>query len=242
MIQLVLAIVRQEVLQRVLHQRLIVRIPQRTADQHPCAIADVCRDDLLRQWLPAKLGQHGVDRVRQIEPRIDQRPVQIEDNQANPAGGDRDCADAAWFQCTGAARLIRAASRDSRPPGYASSMRKLHVCSLLTAACLAFLPLAHAADQSHFPSNEDLRHVRSMTQPKLSPDGKQVLLQVSDATADGGKSHLWLIDIKANTARQLTYSSAAKSAASPPASGCPTATASCSSPIAASTRSSTDCR
>lgn len=46
-----------------------------------------------------------------------------------------------------------------------------------------------------------------MAQPKLSPDGKEVLLQVSDATADGGKSHLWLIDIKANTARQLTYSS-----------------------------------
>jgi dipeptidyl aminopeptidase/acylaminoacyl peptidase len=86
-------------------------------------------------------------------------------------------------------------------------MRKMHVCSLLTAACLASLSLAHAADKNHFPSNEDLRHVRSMTQPKLSPDGKQVLLQVSDATADGGRSHLWLIDIEANTARQLTYSS-----------------------------------
>jgi dipeptidyl aminopeptidase/acylaminoacyl peptidase len=88
-------------------------------------------------------------------------------------------------------------------------MRKLHACTLLTAACLASLSLAHAADQSHFPSNEDLRHVRSITQPKLSPDGRQVLLQVTDATADGGRSHLWLIDVKANTARQLTYSSAA---------------------------------
>ncbi|MGB7167676.1 MAG: S9 family peptidase [Acidobacteriaceae bacterium] len=87
-------------------------------------------------------------------------------------------------------------------------MRKLHVCALLTAACLAVLSLARAADESHFPSNEDLRHVRSMTQPKLSPDGRQVLLQVSDATADGGKSHLWLVDIKADTARQLTYSPA----------------------------------
>jgi dipeptidyl aminopeptidase/acylaminoacyl peptidase len=86
----------------------------------------------------------------------------------------------------------------------------MHVCSLLTAACLASLPLAHATDKNHFPSNEDLRHVRSMAQPRLSPDGKQVLLQVSDATADGGKSHLWLVDIKANTARQLTYSSAAE--------------------------------
>jgi dipeptidyl aminopeptidase/acylaminoacyl peptidase len=87
-------------------------------------------------------------------------------------------------------------------------MRKLRVCTLLTAACLASLALAHAAVESHFPSNEDLRHVRSMTQPKLSPDGLRVLLQMSDPTADGGKTHLWLIDVKTNTARQLTYSSA----------------------------------
>ena len=84
-------------------------------------------------------------------------------------------------------------------------MRKLHVGSLLAAACLLSLPVVHAADENHFPSNEDLRHVRSMTQPRLSPDGRQVLLQVSDTTADGGKSHLWLVDVKANTARQLTY-------------------------------------
>jgi len=87
-------------------------------------------------------------------------------------------------------------------------MRKLHPVVLLTAACLTFLFAAHAADESHFPSNEDLRHVRSMAQPRLSPDGRQVLLQVSDTTADGGKSHLWLIDVKANTARQLTYTPA----------------------------------
>ncbi|MGA8108522.1 MAG: alpha/beta fold hydrolase [Acidobacteriaceae bacterium] len=47
-----------------------------------------------------------------------------------------------------------------------------------------------------------------MAQPKLSPDGQSVLVQITDATADGGKSHLWLVDIHANTARQLTYSPA----------------------------------
>ena len=48
--------------------------------------------------------------------------------------------------------------------------------------------------------------MRSMAQPKISPDGQEVLLQITDATADGGKSHLWLVDVKANTSRQLTWS------------------------------------
>jgi len=60
--------------------------------------------------------------------------------------------------------------------------------------------------QDHFPSNEDLRHVRSVSQPHLSPDGRSVLVEVADPTADGGLSHLWLVDLRTNTARQLTYS------------------------------------
>ena len=51
--------------------------------------------------------------------------------------------------------------------------------------------------------------MRSMAQPKVSPDGQQVLIQISDATADGGKSHLWLVNVKANTFRQLTFSPSA---------------------------------
>lgn len=51
-----------------------------------------------------------------------------------------------------------------------------------------------------------MRHVRSISQPRLSPDGQRVLVQISDATADGGKSHLWLVDLKTDTSRQLTYS------------------------------------
>ena len=62
---------------------------------------------------------------------------------------------------------------------------------------------------SHFPTNEDLRHVRAMSAPQLSPDGQRVLLQVTDATTEGGRSHLWLVDIARNTSRQLTWSPAA---------------------------------
>jgi dipeptidyl aminopeptidase/acylaminoacyl peptidase len=66
----------------------------------------------------------------------------------------------------------------------------------------------HAADGG-VPSNEDLRHVRALAEPQVSPDGGRVLIRVTDATADGGRQHLWLVDVGANTARQLTYSPAA---------------------------------
>ncbi|HEX4037735.1 MAG TPA: prolyl oligopeptidase family serine peptidase [Acidobacteriaceae bacterium] len=81
-------------------------------------------------------------------------------------------------------------------------------CAVLAAVCLSSFPLLHAADGDRLPSNEDMRHVRSLNQPKLSPDGQSVLLQITDATADGGKTHLWVVDVRGGTARQLTYSSA----------------------------------
>lgn len=85
-------------------------------------------------------------------------------------------------------------------------MLKSSGCKLLAAVCLCSFSLAPVIGEDHFPSNEDLRHVRSMAQPRVSPDGQQVLIQISDATADGGKSHLWLVDVKADTFRQLTFS------------------------------------
>lgn len=57
-----------------------------------------------------------------------------------------------------------------------------------------------------FPTNEQMRHYKGMGDPQLSPDGKQVLVRVADATADGGKGHIWLVDVSGGAARQLTYS------------------------------------
>ncbi|MGC1784974.1 MAG: prolyl oligopeptidase family serine peptidase [Acidobacteriaceae bacterium] len=61
-----------------------------------------------------------------------------------------------------------------------------------------------------FPDNADLRHVRAMGMPELSPDGRSVLVQIADATADGGKPHLWLVEMavgnKPASDRQLTFS------------------------------------
>jgi dipeptidyl aminopeptidase/acylaminoacyl peptidase len=67
---------------------------------------------------------------------------------------------------------------------------------------------AHSAAPPAFPSNETLRHYRTLDDPQLAPDGKHALLHVLDSTADGGKGHLWLIDVGGGPPRQLTYSPA----------------------------------
>ncbi len=65
------------------------------------------------------------------------------------------------------------------------------------------------AEDPRFPASEDLRHIRAIAAPLLSPDGKQVLFTMTDATADGAKSHLWLVGVGGGSAHQLTYSPAA---------------------------------
>src|SRR5258708_24506808 len=62
------------------------------------------------------------------------------------------------------------------------------------------------AAQQHFPSNEDLRHLRSISSPQLSPDLKHIVVTLQDSTADGGKSHLWLLNTDGSPYRQLTFS------------------------------------
>ncbi len=72
---------------------------------------------------------------------------------------------------------------------------------MVGAACAQDKPAA-------FPTNEQMRHYKGMGDPRLSPDGKLVLLRLTDATADGGKAHLWLVDVDGGEApRQLTFSS-----------------------------------
>lgn len=57
-----------------------------------------------------------------------------------------------------------------------------------------------------YPSNEDLRHVRALTDPHISPDGTRVLVHIADSAADGGRTHLWLVGVAKNEARQITFS------------------------------------
>ncbi len=68
---------------------------------------------------------------------------------------------------------------------------------------------AATATTPRFPTNEDLRHLKALSSPILSPDGKQVLFTLTHATADGAASHLWIVPASATSAdkpRQLTFS------------------------------------
>ncbi len=67
-------------------------------------------------------------------------------------------------------------------------------------------PVQEHPVQAHLPSNEDLRHFGALGSPRLSPDGKQVLIRVTASTADGAKAHLWLVDVVKGGFRQLTTS------------------------------------
>src|SRR5579864_2862502 len=84
--------------------------------------------------------------------------------------------------------------------------RYIYCAIMVLLAGAASVPL-HAADGG-IPSNEDLRHVRAIADPQVAPDGSRVLIRVTDATAEGGRQHLWLVDVGANSVRQLTYSPA----------------------------------
>ncbi len=75
------------------------------------------------------------------------------------------------------------------------------------AAVTAPVLLSETGAASHFPTTDDLRHLKSMSNPELSPDGKEALFIVADATADGGKSHVWIVSTDGSSkARQLTFS------------------------------------
>ena len=57
-----------------------------------------------------------------------------------------------------------------------------------------------------FPNNEQLRHFKTMSDPRLAPDGKRILIRITEPTADGAKSHLWITGVDGVEPRQLTYS------------------------------------
>ncbi len=61
--------------------------------------------------------------------------------------------------------------------------------------------------ERHWPTNEELRHLRGMGDARLSPDGTRVLVRVQESTADGAAGHLWVTEVAGDAApRQLTFS------------------------------------
>jgi len=92
---------------------------------------------------------------------------------------------------------------------YAVRMRlsRFAIFCFLSCALLAAVSPVRAADEPHFPTADDLRHLKGLGSPLLSPDGKMVLFTVTDATADGAKTHIWIVPAAGSEkSRQLTYS------------------------------------
>lgn len=79
---------------------------------------------------------------------------------------------------------------------------KSSICGTMLLLAAFTAPLTA---QQHFPSNDDLRNLRSISSPELSPDLKHVVVMVQDSTANGGKNHLWLLSTDGTPYRQLTF-------------------------------------
>jgi dipeptidyl aminopeptidase/acylaminoacyl peptidase len=57
------------------------------------------------------------------------------------------------------------------------------------------------------PLNASVRDVRDLREAVLSPDGAQVASPIADSTAEGGKTHIWLLSADGKAARQATFTS-----------------------------------
>jgi dipeptidyl aminopeptidase/acylaminoacyl peptidase len=80
-------------------------------------------------------------------------------------------------------------------------LASLAAASVLSAGTYT---LAAQAPAAHFPTNEDLRHTRTLGDPRLSPDGQSVLFSVTEPTVDSAARHLWIAGVDGRAARQLT--------------------------------------
>ncbi len=96
---------------------------------------------------------------------------------------------------------------DSMPSSLRLVLLVFLVCStrVLPASGQAGVTSTPAA-VTHFPTSEDLRHLKTLGAPVLSPDGKLVVFTLTEATADGARTHLWVVPASGGPARQLTYS------------------------------------
>src|SRR5580704_7590643 len=81
MVKFMYPVIGEKILQSVFQKLLVLGIAQGPSYQYWSAIPDVGRDNFVRQLGTAKMPQHGVDRVHQIEPRVNQSAIQVKDQQ-----------------------------------------------------------------------------------------------------------------------------------------------------------------
>src|SRR5438876_7084579 len=61
-------------------------VPQGSANQHGSAISHVGSDHFPRQFRTFEMSEHGVDRVDQVQPRVNKGAVEIKDQQLDGVG------------------------------------------------------------------------------------------------------------------------------------------------------------
>ncbi|HET7372710.1 MAG TPA: S9 family peptidase, partial [Gemmatimonadaceae bacterium] len=93
-----------------------------------------------------------------------------------------------------------------RPISSSRANTLIGTIALLVCACTAAAVAQSTSQGKRFPNNEDLRHIRSLEDPQLSPDGRFVLANVVEPTVDSAQRHLWIVDVASGASRQLTFS------------------------------------
>src|SRR5580765_723574 len=86
MVEFVFPIIGKKKLERPLQKHLILRIPQRPPHQHRRPISDIRGNHISRQLRPSAMPKHGINRMNQVQPRIDEGSVQIKNQEPNRAG------------------------------------------------------------------------------------------------------------------------------------------------------------
>src|SRR5215469_17992249 len=85
-VELVLPIVGEKKVDGALHEYFVVGTAQRAPHQHGGAIPDVGSDHLAGQFRPVQVAQHGVDRVDEVEARVNKGAVEVEDQELEFGG------------------------------------------------------------------------------------------------------------------------------------------------------------
>src|SRR5260370_40626936 len=84
-VELMFPIVGKEILQGLFEELLVVRIAERSANEHWCAISHIGSHNLAGQFRMLEVAEHGIDRVDQVETRIYQSSIQVKDHQLHRA-------------------------------------------------------------------------------------------------------------------------------------------------------------
>ena len=81
-----LTVVGQEILQPLADQGLVIGVgTEGAADQSGCAIADVAGNQLVGEFGASQMPERGIDRVNQVKPRVNERAIEIENEQLDGA-------------------------------------------------------------------------------------------------------------------------------------------------------------